>query len=728
MIERLFLDSALALAHKGFRIFPVRQGEKDPPLWREWQERATRDDRDITHTWLHSAHNIGILCDGLLVLDLDAKNGAHGADTVLDWRLEGRELPETYTQHTPSGGQHLVFSLPAGVDFPNSVKRLGPGIDTRGYHGYILGAGSSLGRHGIYTADLEAPIARAPHWLIAEMESISAPKPPRVARAIVDTDQDEAEQKAIRYLHSLPPTPDGERDNTGYKIAAKLRDFGCTYETSVRALSLFWVAEPPMEDWEIDKIVRNVGLYAQDTPGNRTAAAVFSPREKIEAPAPEQLGPEAGEPDAEDDPIGRMNKQFAWIDSIGKVQWETTDSHGRPCLRYLSTEVFQKKLAGEKLHYDGSKPIPLSTMWLSDLRRRSYEDVCFAPERECPPQFYNLWRGFAYTPLPVGQAPEPVWQESLDDFLEHIELNACLGNAAQAHWLRCYFAHLIQRPWEKPQTAVVFRGGRGTGKTTISDRIGALLGCHYMPAANRRYLSGNFNAHFENKLLFTLEEAQWGGNSDRGILQDLITGYTIWIEKKGQEAYSAENLLRVIIVGNERWQVPAGPDERRYFVCNVGDGRARQNKWFEKMRLGFEAGGYRLLLRYLQQYKIDVDINRPPDTAGLLEQKTLSLEAIHQWWHECLESEKILGSNAPAWPAELDKETFRQAFHRYAEQRKLVRGWFPDARTIGQLVKAACPSLDGEQKTKGVRVYRFPALATCRKEFETFMNQPMEWR
>ncbi|MFM9790147.1 bifunctional DNA primase/polymerase [Streptomyces turgidiscabies] len=92
----------------------------------------------------------GIACDNMIGLDLDRKNGVDGVATLN--RLAGEhgfEVPRTTTVCTPSGGFHLWLAIPEGVAVPNSVGRIGPGIDVRSSRGYVVGPGS-IGRAGEY--------------------------------------------------------------------------------------------------------------------------------------------------------------------------------------------------------------------------------------------------------------------------------------------------------------------------------------------------------------------------------------------------------------------------------------------------------------------------------------------------------------------------------------------------------------------------------------------------
>ena len=43
---------------------------------------------------------------------------------------------------------------------------------------------------------------------------------------------------------------------------------------------------------------------------------------------------------------------------------------------------------------------------------------------------------------------------------EHLFENICGREKILADWLTCWFAHLIQKPYEKPLVALVLRGGK----------------------------------------------------------------------------------------------------------------------------------------------------------------------------------------------------------------------------------------------------------------------------
>ena len=296
-----------------------------------------------------------------------------------------------------------------------------------------------------------------------------------------------------------------------------------------------------------------------------------------------------------------------------------------------------------------------------------------------------------------------------------------------------YFAHLIQKPGEKPLTALVFKGQKGVGKNALIDRIGNLFKFHYKVISKKKHLVGQFNSYFVNLILMVLDEAFWSGDKEaEGILKDLITGNEHHIEYKGKEVFSVDNLIRICVIGNEEWLVPASEDERRFAVFNVSNAREKDKPYFIKMKqlIDFK-GGNRLLLRELMDFDIStVDVNQAPDTIGLLEQKIASLNPIHSWWYSCLKEGTIFGLDfAENWPANINRSQLRDSYLVYAKQRG-IRSWLPDASTFGRTFQRCLPGLQSQRLREGKSrawTYIFPTLPACRLQFEKFIRHKLEW-
>lgn len=108
---------------------------------------------------------------GLVVVDVDIKNGAKGDD----WLQEhAARLPPTRTHKTRSGGLHLIFRAPAGTEIRNSASRVAAGVDVRGEGGYVIVPPSP----GYSVADQTDP-AEMPAWLIERCLKPTIVEPPR---------------------------------------------------------------------------------------------------------------------------------------------------------------------------------------------------------------------------------------------------------------------------------------------------------------------------------------------------------------------------------------------------------------------------------------------------------------------------------------------------------------------------------------------------------------------
>ena len=105
------LERALAYIELGWSIFPVQANAKRP-LTKNGFKDASRSAYTVRKWWeKHPDANIGIATgqvSGLVVVDVDVKNGAKGAESIKT--LKG--MPPTLMASTPSGGWHLYYLAP----------------------------------------------------------------------------------------------------------------------------------------------------------------------------------------------------------------------------------------------------------------------------------------------------------------------------------------------------------------------------------------------------------------------------------------------------------------------------------------------------------------------------------------------------------------------------------------------------------------------------------------
>lgn len=711
---------ALQLAAQGFHVFPLQVNGKLPVI-KDYPNRATRDPEQI-HSWFaDSERNIGISTtrfgetQALVVVDVDNKNGKDGDAQLLALELQGYELPASLEQSTPSGGRHIIYTTAAPLK--QGVDVLGAGLDIRSRGGYIVGPGSEIDGKPYRQINGHGHLAVAPDWLVSRV-GVDRPRPASDVRALAGVDPDRALDRARSYLATAPVAVEGQGgDLTTYKVAATLKDYGCSTQQAFELM---------IEDWN----ERCVPSWDEDALWDKINHAYKYGREPVGALAPEAVFTAAVNDNADEEkphPADKLNEEYAFIKKGAFVLQETTDDKGKFTTLRLTPNDMHAWFANKQLPL-GDRQVAMSKVWMTRENRREYDSVIFSPGQDRGSRWYNLWRG--YRVKPAADANHP----AVDDFLEHALKNVCNGDNVLCRWLLGYFAHMIQRPWEKPLVAIVFQGEKGTGKNALVERVGYLLGDHFMVADDPRYLLGNFNSHIEANLFFVLDEASWAGDKKaEGRLKGLITGSHHNIERKGAEPYQVDNLTRVAIIGNEKWLVPASVEERRFAVFNVGNGRRQDRKFFERMRVGMEKGGYPHLLRFLLDFDLtDVDVNAAPATQGLIDQKHASLEPIQEWWLDCISSNSLVGSEWEGTiPAMVPTNRMKAAFEHWARGRN-IRSRLPGRndflKALGEMahsmLKVKAKPEDPEDATYS---FKNPGLDLLRSDWDRFIGGTHTW-
>jgi hypothetical protein len=170
------IHTALALAAKGFHIFPCRPRDKRPATANGLKD-ATTDPSVIEAWWTRQPNcNVAIAtgeASGIFVLDVDGLD----AETALR-RLEeeqGAALPETVEVIT-ARGRHCYFKMPPQEPVRNSAGKIGAHLDIRGDGGYVICPPSvhPSGRRYCWSVDSADHVADAPGWLLAKQKGVAA--------------------------------------------------------------------------------------------------------------------------------------------------------------------------------------------------------------------------------------------------------------------------------------------------------------------------------------------------------------------------------------------------------------------------------------------------------------------------------------------------------------------------------------------------------------------------
>lgn len=334
-------QAALEYAAKGIAIIPLNENEKTPKI-KAWGEKATIDLTVINEWWdKWPQANIGMVTgsiNGILVLDVDIKEGKNGQETLQELENTYGALPETRRHNTPSGGYHLLYNIGSLV-VRGSAGKIGAGLDIRCDGGYIVAPPSVIDGRCYEVVNPDVEIADTPEWLV------------KLA----------TEQKTA--VKAETEVTKGERNNHIFKTAMECKKQGMGYEEAVQV-----VAEansrcnPPLEQAEVDRTLASAYKY------------------QVDSTQPEIL---------------ELNKKHAVIMVGGKcrvLNEVTCPIFDRSDITLSTPTDFFNRYANRMK--DGK---PIGEMWFKHSDRREYEDIVFSPGKETP-KHYNLWRGFAVEP------------------------------------------------------------------------------------------------------------------------------------------------------------------------------------------------------------------------------------------------------------------------------------------------------------------------------------------
>jgi hypothetical protein len=227
----------------GLNVIPIKPNSKEPLLpWKEFQKRKLTDAE--IHRHFTEGVNIGIVCGGisnnLVVLDFD--------DMEVFNKIR-KYLPETLTIKTAHNNRQLYYR----TDFPIRKSRITQlRIDIQGEGSYVVAPPSKIEGDLTYEFTIQQPIA---HWdgdFEFELQEILhkvfkiKPRPYDISRI-------------------LQGVPEGERDESGIRLASWYRRQGKTAEETLE-LMLEWnrLNKPPLPDKVIEEKVKSA--YKHEKP------------------------------------------------------------------------------------------------------------------------------------------------------------------------------------------------------------------------------------------------------------------------------------------------------------------------------------------------------------------------------------------------------------------------------------------------------------------------------
>jgi hypothetical protein len=692
---------------QGLAIFPCRG---KTPLIPGGFKNASKDPETVKQWWTRWPDaNVGLATgapSGFFVLDVDVKPGKDGAASLKTYTDAHGELPHTRVTRTPSGGWHYWFVHPTAGGY-STVEKLGKGLDTRGDGGYVIIPPSKGLNGGEYTwEDAGAPFAEVPMWVL---DGIAKRGPGRPALPL------EAKQQrstALKVVRKLP------RSDLESALAALTPD--CDYQQWLEvgmALHAWDSANglPLWDTWSRTGKAYQEGVCAEKWAGFTGDSGITVATLLHHAKTAGWLGPAGKE-------IELYNRDHAVVLVSGKckVLKETPGLRGRVELDFLSPDDFTTYNRNRIVWGVSPNGKPTKTFtaseWLEWRNRRSFEGLAFAPSGKCPPHLYNMFRGFGVEPAPGN------W----DLMAEHILRVICDSNADVYQWVEAWLARIVQDPGgARPGTAVVLKGGQGTGKGMFVSNFGKIIGPHFIHLTDQKQLTTNFNSLLADALVVYADEACYPGDKAAvGRLKGLVTESEITIEHKGVNAFSVDNHVNLLMASNEQWVIPADWDDRRFLVLQVTEAHKQEHGYFKALQDQMDAGGLAAWLHHLLTVDTStVNLRQAPRTEARASQIVAGLPLPELYWYECVQDERIRTADADGrdttsaeWTEEIDKDSVYGGFVEFCGERRVrhvpTKSWF-----FRRLVDHGLEPVARKAGTSNHRMVALPTLEGARAKW-----------
>ena len=355
-----------------------------------------------------------------------------------------------------------------------------------------------------------------------------------------------------------------------------------------------------------------------------------------------------------------------------------------------------------------------------------YTDIAFSPLPSLPSTL-NYWTGSRVVPSPGD------WS-LVRTFLRD---GICAGDETNFTYLKCFLAHMLQKPEEKPGIMFVLLGGQGIGKGTLFSLISAIWRQTSLQVSDVEHIVGTFNAAIERSYVICMDEAMFNGDrkaADR--LKSMITESTVTIEQKHQPRRTIESFHRFFAASNHRHFSHVDADDRRFIFLRVSEARKGDRDYWNDLHAAINDPAViaATVHELLNLNLVDFRVRDRPKTTEHMEQKLQSLTGFRRYWFEVL-----IAGDFDTSPERSTQTNWNDAC--FVSTKTLQKGLrvhqsgtrqfvSPQAKVLRQELLQICPSsvsarsqLLGSQE----RGYELPALSAARAEFERALGGQIDW-
>jgi hypothetical protein len=222
-----------------------------------------------------------------------------------------------------------------------------------------------------------------------------------------------------------------------------------------------------------------------------------------------------------------------------------------------------------------------------------------------------------------------------------------------ADYILRYFAHIVQRPFELPGTALIFSSyTHGSGKDTLATIMARIIGRHVASYTSNRHFWDGHDTQKEGALLVHLQEtSETAAKSNAEELKALITAETVSVNPKGLRAYTVPNMGRLVMTTNKTDPVKMEGTDRRFVLSRPSDRfHARGVDWWASIQKQIHSPEFLGTVgRYLESVSLDGwNPRKIPESDDKDEVMELSKPAELLWLEDAVAAATAAGE-VPPW-------------------------------------------------------------------------------
>ncbi|WP_263322420.1 DUF5906 domain-containing protein [Endozoicomonas sp. Mp262] len=374
------------------------------------------------------------------------------------------------------------------------------------------------------------------------------------------------------------------------------------------------------------------------------------------------------------------------------------------------------------LDEDGIGGLNRGNAWLGwKGKNKKFGGVTFQPATDkAPDDVFNLFRGYRLKPKEGDCQP----------YLDHLKNVICCGDEKLAGCVLQFFAHMLQKPDEKPSWAILIKSVEGTGKGSLIRPFQDILGAYYIQLNGEDQLVQRFNYSVANRLLVFVDEVHISDPKVYNKVKVIISEPTITMEPKGIDVFQVPNLSRLIFTSNHDKVLLAGQRERRFLVLAPDSTFVGDDDYFKRYYRWLDDDGASHLFYYL--LNLDISTFNPykaPVTKALIDEKLGSMTNAQNWFYEKLVNDRYGNCHFPARDdaTDLAREFRGWCIDHTHHNEMTLRSAQTQVGNLMRAMKVHKPRAStADEDGKRPYFYEFPAVDDLEQKFAEMLGHNRE--